>query len=147
MFGPIKISGKVCARRVIDMDLLRLSEQMAKSKNPAKYHREFERAVKAGELVGVVQVAEKVKVQPAKKGSKPRELPDYAILPSPEYAAWHERALLTCNSHNNAPSFDALKTGVVNWEEAEQRTRKLLDRRNQRNTKLKQQRDQQKTTE
>ena len=37
------------------MDLLRLSEQMAKSKNPAKYHREFERAVKAGELVGVVR--------------------------------------------------------------------------------------------
>lgn len=129
------------------MDLLRLSEQMSKSKNPARYHREFEKAVKAGELVGVVQVAEKVKVQPAKKGSKPRELPDYAILPSPAYDQWHEWALLTCNSHNNAPSFDALKSGAIGWQEAEQRTRKLLDKRNARNAKLKQQRDQQKPTE
>lgn len=129
------------------MDLLKLSEQMSKSKNPAKYHREFERAVKDGELGGVVQVAERVKVQPIKKGSKPRELPDYAILPSAEYEQWHERALLTCNSHNNAPSFDALKSGAIDWQEAEQRTRKLLDKRSARNAKLKQQRDQQKTTE
>lgn len=128
------------------MELLRLSEQMNAAKNPGRYHRMFERAVRNGELAGVVQVADRIKLPPSKKGGKVREVADYAVLPSTQFAEWHERTLLTCSSTTYAPTFDALKNGAVDWQDAEQQTRKILDRRQQRNQKLKQQREEQKTS-
>ncbi|TSA79534.1 hypothetical protein FNU79_17745 [Deinococcus detaillensis] len=114
------------------MKLLRLSEQMSKAKDPAKYYRAFEAAVVRNEIVGVVELSERARIPARKKGGKAREVSDYAIMPSEAFNAWNEHALLLATSSTNVPSFNALQSGVINFEEAERATRKMLEKKAQR---------------
>lgn len=118
------------------MELLRLSEQMSKAKNPARYYKSFEAAVRAGEFAGVVLLADRAKIPARKAGGKAREVADYAVLPSAEFQAWNERALLLTASTTSAPTFNALKSGAIDFEEAARTTRELLEKKAKRTATL-----------
>ena len=121
------------------MDLIRLSDRIKASKQQAAYHRSFLQAATDGQFAGVIELADTIKLPPAKKGGKHREVADYAIMPTPEFETWHEQIIASTNSKNkrrHAPRFADLAAGRVSITEAAQHTADQLAKRRARNAQI-----------
>lgn len=120
-------------------DLTRVSEIIKESKQPAAYYRNFVKAAQGRMFQGVVMLADVVKLPPARKGGKVREVPDFAVLNSTQFQDWHTsevaRQKVRGVTAPNAPKFADLKAGKVSIEEAEQQTMKALDQKAERNAR------------
>lgn len=121
------------------MELLRLSERIKASKNPAAYHRMFVQAATEGSIIGVIELADVIRLPSSKAGGQQREVSDYAIIPTPEFEQWHTETVTTTNANaprrSNAPRFADLIAGRVSVEDAAQHTAKRLAQRRERNAK------------
>ena len=121
------------------MELIRLSDRIKQSKNPAAYHRLFVQAATEGTVIGVIELADVIRLPAAKQGGQHREVSDYAIIPTPEYEQWHAETIATTNANaprrSNAPRFADLIAGRISIEDAAQHTAKRLAQRRERNAK------------
>lgn len=102
-----------------------------------RFLREFRSAVIAGEL-DAVEVAERIKLSPVKKGGKVRETADFAVISSPEVVkVWTERtaARMTTKSRATVPSWKDIQNGVVEPQKAAEQTRQKLKQTRERGAK------------
>lgn len=120
-------------------ELTRVSETIKDSKRPATYYRAFVKAAQSREFQGVIMLADTLKLPPAKKGGKAREVSDYAVLQSPDFEKWHAgevaRESVKGVTGIIAPRFADLVAGQVDAQQAAQDTLKALDQRAERNAK------------
>lgn len=105
-----------------------LLEEIPKNRH-ARFIREFRGAVIAGEL-DAVEVSDRIKLPPAKKGGKGRETSDFAVTSDPETLTnWTQQTAAKMTSKTairNAPSLADLQAGKVDAKQAAQETRERL---------------------
>lgn len=116
------------------MELVRISEQIKSSKNHAIYYKLFLKAATEQQFLGVIELGDVLRLSPAKKGGKPRDVADYAVLPTPEFLAWHDQAITSTKTRSTAPSYADLVAGRVDLQHAAERTAQQLQKRRERST-------------
>jgi len=93
-------------------------------------------------------LADKFKLAGTAKRSKPTQIEDYAILDTPEFAAWHQATLLTLSGVvKGLPTFADLQSGKVSIEEGEQITHAVFERQLQKNAAQRERENAKRTSE
>lgn len=110
---------------------MRLAEAIKSSKQPTAYYRQFLRAAAEGKITGVIMLADSIKLSPARKGGKVREVRDYAILPGSGFTEWHNAEIAKESSKvttKSAPSFADIVAGKVDIRAAQTSTAEMLSK-------------------